>query len=652
MCVNAKDVIMIKEQIDSLFREYKDDIINKKQYQYAIFSYICEIVLVKSCLENELIDIELIDMQDINTTKDKIKKINPIFNEIFELGNKYKCLVNKDIYVKLKNILQNYEYKNLDFDFLGKLYENYINKQERKDLGQFYTPESIIDEILDDIGIEQSNQNLFNSRILDPACGSGSFIVRIVNRIVKIGLDKKIQTKTIIKFICNNIYGFDIKEFSIYMSKVNVLIQILPLLKWNLEDNIDFNLYVTDSLTNLTDDLDNEECNKIIDIKHKRGIFEDGFDYIIGNPPYFKARNLSNAQKKYFHEICSGQLNIYSMFLYLGVKLLKPLVGKLGYIIPESIRAGKYFGGIRNYIFSNCTITHLVTFNCRKTNFNKALQGVMIICLCNGVKNVNEKKVIIKNVNNESYLLKKKFNNKIEAKYEDVVRNINGYNLLIICNKLEHYNIINKVYSECVFLNDNNYGYKVSTGKLVWNQKKEFLTDEENNECRHLIWAKQIETYKVNNFKKDDGKNKYVRLDDSLKKLETNGQVILIRRTSTKEQKYRIIASLYSNPNDYFIENHINYIHRIGRPRASLQYLVAVLNSELLNFIAKQIMGNTQLSVSELNILPIKYNKSKIIDKLVNLIYETNDKELINKLIKKINEKVNKIYGISNDIKY
>jgi type I restriction-modification system DNA methylase subunit len=576
--------------------------------------------------------------------KRQLIDINPIFKHIFDMGSKYNYIIPRKASTEFKKLIFKYNYSNIDFDFVGKLYQFYISKGERKEYGQFYTPESIIDEILDSIDYCISNNRIINSKIMDPACGSGSFLVRTTSRLKKTCTQNGLDPESTLQLICNNIYGFDIKEFAIYLSTTNILVQLLSSIKHNNNVDIKLNLYITDTLFNLTESAGCIEETEITNIKRRKGKYVEGFDYIIGNPPYFKVKCLDDIQKKYFEQILIGQQNIYSLFLYFSINMLKNN-GKLGMIIPESIKSGSYFQGIRNAIMESCRITHIVSFDCRKTNFYDALQGVMILCLsreqCDGEMPYQ---IRIKNVNNEDNLMQNRFNNCINVKYKDVVREINNYNFLLICKRLEDYNIINKLYENCNLLNDDNSGYKVSTGKLVWNQNKKYLKSIYKQDCKKLIWSTNIESYKINLNGNKKGEYKYIEYVDDLKNKSNIGELLLIKRTSTKEQANRVAVCLFSDDEEYYIENHINYIVKKSETEVSYKYLLALLNSSLLNYIASQIMCNTQLSVTELNLLPIKYGFLKEIEQLVSTIMIESDESVKNELKQRINRYIYNIY--------
>ena len=172
-----------------------------------------------------------------------------------------------------------------------------------------------------------------NADILDPACGSGEFLLSC----------KKYFKNPIL-------YGFDIDK---------KLINIASKLVKNASiKNFDF-------------------LN--IDINKKK------YDYIIGNPPYFELKLNEEIKKKYF-DIIKGRVNIFSLFIKTGLDLLKD-GGYLAYVVPPSMNNGAYFSKLREYIIKNLSLEYLHIID-GADNFHLANQKVMLIIL----KKTNSKK--------------------------------------------------------------------------------------------------------------------------------------------------------------------------------------------------------------------------------------------------------------------
>lgn len=219
-----------------------------------------------------------------------------------------------------KNYIEEYTKESID-------YLKNTDIKKRKKLGQYFTPKSIRELLLSKLPKKD------NADILDPACGSGEFLLSC----------KKYFKNPIL-------YGFDIDK---------KLINIASKLVKNASiKNFDF-------------------LN--IDINKKK------YDYIIGNPPYFELKLNEEIKKKYF-DIIKGRVNIFSLFIKTGLDLLKD-GGYLAYVVPPSMNNGAYFSKLRKYIIKNSSLEYLHIID-GADNFHFANQKVMLIIL----KKTNSKK--------------------------------------------------------------------------------------------------------------------------------------------------------------------------------------------------------------------------------------------------------------------
>ncbi|MGA2515548.1 MAG: N-6 DNA methylase [Thermodesulfobacteriota bacterium] len=110
-------------------------------------------------------------------------------------------------------------------DLLKKLYEMIVPRKLRHDLGEFYTPDWLAGYLIDCSGY-QGDPNI---RFLDPACGSGTFLVDAIHRVVeKSRLRKKIDWGNIGRLILNNIVGFDLNPLAVLAARTNYLISFAP----------------------------------------------------------------------------------------------------------------------------------------------------------------------------------------------------------------------------------------------------------------------------------------------------------------------------------------------------------------------------------------------------------------------------------------
>jgi len=99
-----------------------------------------------------------------------------------------------------------------EYDYVKNLFEAIFDSNIRHSLGEFYTPDWLSEFVIDQV-VEENN-NLLNSTFLDPTCGSGTFLVTVINKC----LNKQINT------IFDRVYGFDINPLSVLAAKANYLI--------------------------------------------------------------------------------------------------------------------------------------------------------------------------------------------------------------------------------------------------------------------------------------------------------------------------------------------------------------------------------------------------------------------------------------------
>jgi len=133
-------------------------------------------------------------------------------------------------------ILYKFNFKEIAGDPLGDLYQRYFDRETRRALGEFYTPVEIVDYILDEVNYV----NVKEKRLIDPACGSGTFLVMALKRYLKeVEFEAhKSGWTTILKELCNKpkIIGLDIHPFACLMAQIRFMIELMPYYKIAIEE--------------------------------------------------------------------------------------------------------------------------------------------------------------------------------------------------------------------------------------------------------------------------------------------------------------------------------------------------------------------------------------------------------------------------------
>ncbi|MEO4045357.1 N-6 DNA methylase [Hoeflea sp. CAU 1731] len=110
-------------------------------------------------------------------------------------------------------------------DVLKAFYQALVPETLRKALGEFYTPGWLVDVSCDRANVT----DWYSSRVLDPTCGSGSFLLEVIRRKREIGARNKLSAEAILKNVLSTVWGFDLNPLAVQSSRVNFLIAIADL---------------------------------------------------------------------------------------------------------------------------------------------------------------------------------------------------------------------------------------------------------------------------------------------------------------------------------------------------------------------------------------------------------------------------------------
>ena len=206
-------------------------------------------------------------------------------------------------------------------------------------------------------------------RIVDPACGSGVFLVmafdwlkaellRCNTALEKLGEGALFEPDS--EILTHNLFGVDVNEESVEIAKLSLWIKTArhgkPL------DSLEDNIRVGDSL--IEDSSYAYRSHGFVWKEAFKEVFaEGGFDIVLGNPPYVRMELLKEL-KPYLakrFEVVSDRADLYAYFFERGVKLLKP-GGRLGYISSSTFFKTGSGAPLRNFLRTNATLETIVNF--------------------------------------------------------------------------------------------------------------------------------------------------------------------------------------------------------------------------------------------------------------------------------------------------
>lgn len=273
--------------------------------------------------------------------------------------------------------LNHFDFSEVNRDILGHLYEEHLSPVDRKKLGEFYTPTAIIDLILDSVGytpdepLEREDYDL-----LDPACGSGGFLVRAVRRLLE-RLDRKdVPAGETIEIVRQRLHGFDINPFACHIAEINLLFQVIDKYQKAKKQNPDFtldgfNIYQTDSLRS-----DNQESltalhSSEIQRQYREERREanrlktrDDYRFVIGNPPYVRKQNIPTGPARTEYDDYDVGIWNYDLSILFFQKAGDWLQegGQVGFITSNKFIPNRYGRDIRPYLAQNFRFKYLIDF--------------------------------------------------------------------------------------------------------------------------------------------------------------------------------------------------------------------------------------------------------------------------------------------------
>ena len=538
---------------------------------------------------------------------------------------------------KIVTSLEQYDFREINSDVLGKIYEHHISVKERKELGQFYTPKKVIDYILGRVGVTEKKT------VLDPACGSGGFLISIYDRLkkkhAKKGLSEAAAHERILK---DNLFGIDVNPFAVQLSAMNLALK-------GIEHKTDsINVINADSLLFGLNawmpiphkDLDNNHKEKSIE-----GTIPKKVNVVVGNPPYVRIRNVSKEKLKAYQknlETAKDRFDLFSLFIERGIKFLDN-GGKLGYIVSNGLLTNDTLAPIRKYILDTCIIEEIADLG--KGVFEEANVSTTILIL-----------------------RKEKDKAKRDSSHARIVTGIEEKGRAASSHKVSQSRFLKSHLNK--FAIDEKHGRTLkkierdtsplgelvegSCGIQVWKNK----ADKEKNPD-YLSGSKDNETYKPIIEGKDITRFSY----------KFNQQYVLYSKKlleRAREERFftaprKIVMRYIGKKLIGAIDNKKHYAQKSvlclipKKENTDLKYILAIINSELMNWHYLKSMGENAYPRINLNYVlkfPIKNAKQKQkkeINSIVDKIEATSNKQGDEKsrLIRELNAKITKLYGIS-----
>jgi type I restriction-modification system DNA methylase subunit len=586
----------------------------------------------------------------------------------------------KDIIKKLYYPESPYEFSVLPADILGHVYEQFLGKvirltaghraiveekpEVKKAGGVYYTPTYIVEYIVKNtLGVKldeiNSQQNKLKNKIdetsklkvLDPACGSGSFLLGAYQYLLdwhlklysdEYGKDNfipkkespvykavnnelKLTTAEKKRILLNNIFGVDIDSQAVEVTKLSLMLKVLEgetgetlntqmsMFRQRALPDLGNNIKCGNSLIG-PDFYDQMEMNFLDDEgKYKINVFDwhsefkeifnnDGFDVVIGNPPWVDIKGMNKIEVDYYfrrYKTTENRMNIYATFIEANIERINT-EGILGFIIPNSILYQSSFTKLRSHILLNYRIHELVRLP------------------DNTFKNVKAESLII--------VVSKNFNNKLES---------------IVFDRQESINKIDKSIAKDVKLVDQN----------MWLKHPLLVFDIFSNE-KELELIEKIETNKPKLIEFCEFSLGITPYDKYRGQTEQQIKERVFHSNFQKDETYKPLLE-GANVNRYFlaksIKEYLSYGDWLGAPRERKFFqeerilIRQIVSGKPLRIFACRTTDefyNTQsifnLVKKEKSTLPLSYILGLINSRLMNFYHSYKFLDISKNLFQKI----------------
>jgi len=458
--------------------------------------------------------------------------------------------------------------------WLSVTYTSLLPEDMRGSLGIYYTPPGLSHRLMEMAA--EAGVDWRTCRVLDPACGGGAFLAPIADKIATALRDR--EPAFIVESISRRVRGFEIDPFAAWMSQVFLEAAMAPLCR-----------AAGRALPQLV-----TVCDSLAQIPEG-----DGFDLVIGNPPYSRV-TLSPALRERYRRGLYGHANLYGVFTDLALRWTAP-GGVVAYVTPTSFLAGEYFKSLRELLAHEAPPVAVDFIATRKGVFENVQQETMLATYRRGAAR-GEATV------HHLAMTAEGLASIVEAGRFTSPKELSSP--WLIPRMPEDKRLVEGMAQLTSSLHD--WGYKVSTGPLVWNRYKDQLRSRPSSATVPLIWSEAIAAPGEFIFRADKKNHEpYFRLKPGDEWLRIDKPCVILQRTTAKEQSRRLIAAalppeLIEEHGGVVVENHLNMVRPLnGKPKVSPEAVAAFLNSQIADAAFRCISGSVAVSAFELEALPL-----------------------------------------------
>jgi len=366
-----------------------------------------------------------------------------------------------------------------------------------------------------------------------------------------------------------------------------------------------------------------------------------GFDIVIANPPYVSVKEIKSSDKKLFTQIFKtgrGRFNLFTLFLEKGNEILRQY-GILIFILPEGLYSNVEYQYIRRYLLENTSILLIGLFTERV--FKAAVDTSIISAI--KTRTPSNPFPIVRDLINKISILDQNNFNKLPFCLFSV--NLDSYSKDIV------YKVLGK-YEDSI----NNI-LEIQQGIIYSGQSKEkvFSNEEKDPTYKKVLDGRDVLKWLIN--WKEKRENKYIHYSNKLHRAREE-RLFLAEEKILLPRKSTLISCAYDEEQFYILNT--AYVCLIKDSNYKLKFILALLNSVLINYFYSKLFFGWQVTIPALGCITVpKIELQKpfieIVDKILKITKSSDYLENPTKRVKvheyekQIDQMVYKLYDLTSE---
>lgn len=465
--------------------------------------------------------------------------------------------------------------------WISSIYAHLLPTDTRKDRALYFTPPELADRLIENL--KSAGARLWQSRIVDPACGGAAFLVPVALQL-RVELKKKgFSANEVLRHLQKHLVGFELDPVLCRLSK----------------------FFLRMALYTEIAEVGREPKFQIIlgDTTKKYKAHVSHFDVVISNPPYRKipSEQLEKVKHRFSH-IVNGQPNLYGLFMGMSLELAKQ-DGRIALLTPTSFLSGRYFKLLRQYLCENAEIKQIDLVNDRNGIFLGASQETVVTVLV-------KRKVVSQSpkafASNKTRDFKALGHCSLRSKGEAwiIPRTMEDVKLAKLFTKPQH--------------TLTSLGVSVRVGGYVWHRDPRhtfMVISSKKLRVTHfpLVWSSHIRSTGRFVFASSGStidEHLFVNAGSAQSPLLLKVPSVALQRTSSIDQSHRLVCaairkSFVDKYGAYAGENHVSFLVPNDSSRVSVDLLAKILRTQVMDRVFRCVSGSVAISNSELHLLPM-----------------------------------------------